>query len=209
MTRLKAQWLTALAMSGGVLGTALFWSFIAVASFSSRAQADECDGVIAELAATIKGVEVGDRVSTSPGNFDTVALRNVAADEIKLTCPLPGAHTQHQIDFTWHTAYPPPAYFDFLSDAGAIVTARPSGAIKRGALACQKQALTTDVENSELDFAGVHVKCHVSTRNGGGVAINISSSAEQLDIPRQSTSQQIATPQAVSSQKNAAKRNRK
>ncbi len=161
------------------------------------AHADECDAVAAEISATIKGVEVGERVTAPSGAINTIALKNPAADDIKLSCAARGTRKSNEILATWHTAYPPPAYFDFLAEAASIVASKPSTMMRRGALACQKQALTTDVENADIGFAGVHIKCTIFTRNGGGTTISISSLGEAQDVappiaPRQNNASKRA-----------------
>lgn len=174
---------------------ALIIGLITFAIAGSTAHADECDAVAAEISATIKGVEVGERVTAPSGAVNTIALKNPAADDIKLSCAARGTHKSNEILATWHTAYPPPAYFDFLAEAASIVASKPSTVMKRGALACQKQALTTDVENTDIGFAGVHIKCTIFTRNGGGTTISISSQGDAQDLatpiaPRQNNASQ-------------------
>lgn len=177
---------------------ALIIGLITFAIAGNTAHADECDAVAAEISATIKGVEVGERVTASSGAINTIALKNPAADDIKLSCAARGAHKSNEILATWHTAYPPPAYFDFLAEAASIVASKPSMVMKRGALACQKQALSTDVENTDIGFAGAHIKCTIFTRNGGGTTISISSQGDAQDLGTA-----IAPRQNNASQKNA------
>ncbi len=175
---------------------ALILGLITCAIAGRTAHADECDAVAAEISATIKGVEVGERVTAPSGAINTIALKNpTAADDIKLSCAARGARKSNEILATWHTAYPPPAYFDFLAEAASIVASKPSTMMRRGALACQKQALTTDVENADIGFAGVHIKCTIFTRNGGGTTISIYSQGDAQDVappiaPRQNNASQ-------------------
>ena len=174
---------------------ALIIGLITCAIAGSTAHADECDAVAAEISATVKGVEVGERVTAPSGAINTIALKNPAADDIKLSCAARGTRKSNEILATWHTAYPPPAYFDFLAEAASIVASKPSIIMRRGALACQKQALTTDVENTAIGFAGVTIKCTILTRNGGGTTISISSLGDAQDAavpiaPRQNKASQ-------------------
>lgn len=183
---------------------ALIIGLTTLAFTGSMARADECDAVAAEISATIKGVEVGERVTSPSGTVDTIALKNPAADDIKLSCATRSIHKSNEIAVTWHTAYPPPAYFDFLAEAASIITSKPSTMMRRGALACQKQALTTDVENTDIGFAGVHIKCSIFTRNGGGTTISIASQGDAQDMAAPIAPRQSGAPQksANDSQRN-------
>lgn len=154
-------------------------AFIAV-SPCVPAYADDCDATLLELSATINGLEVGERVSSN--GFDTVTLRNTAAEEIKLTCNRPGAPSRNQITAAWRSAYPPPAYFSFLAATGAVVASNSSAAVQKGALACVKQALSADTEVMQVDLAGVHVYCSASTQGGGRVTISVSSMRDERDL---------------------------
>ncbi len=170
--------------------TCLVVAIVASVTAYGPARADECDAVLAELAATITDLDVGERI-TSTGNFDTVQLKHRAADDIKLTCVPSAAHQPNQIAVVWHSAFPPPSYFDLLAAAGAIVATNSPTIIRRGALACQKQALTADIENSAFNLASVNFSCSVITRNGGRTAITVSSTRDNI------ASTQKATPETT------------
>lgn len=180
--------------------TVLVLAAIAVVAICSQARADECDAVLGELSATISGLDVGERV-TSTGNSDTVALKHAAADDIKLSCTPPGAHQPNQMAVAWHSAYPPPAYFDLLAAAGAIVATNSPAVVRKGALACQKQALIADIENTQVDLAGVHFDCSVSTRNGGRIAITVSSSRNELDLTQKTPPETKDPPKKTTTKK--------
>lgn len=163
-----------------MLKTFLIWAVVAVVFTSSQVCADECDAVLAGLSATIAGLEVGERIRPT-GNIDTITLKHVAADEIKLTCNHHGARS-NKIELRWHSPYPPPDYFDLLAAAGAIVTASPSDLVRKGALTCLTQALLADTENMQVDLAGVHSYCYVSTMEGRRVLITVSSMRDERDL---------------------------
>lgn len=164
-----------------MLKNSLALATVAALAACTPACADECDAVLVELSATISGLDVGERVKSTSGNV-TVALKHPAADEIKLTCNPPGARNGNQIAAKWHSAYPPPTYLDLLASAGAIVTANSIAAVRKGALSCLKQALSADSENMPVELAGVHINCFVSTREGGRIAITVSSTRDERDL---------------------------
>ncbi|MFA5958452.1 hypothetical protein [Hyphomicrobium sp.] len=168
------------------------------------ARADDCDAVLAELAATVTGLDVGERI-TSTGNSDTVQLKHGAADDIKLTCAPPAAHQPNQIAVVWHSAFPPPSYFDLLAAAGAIVTTNSTTTIRKGALACQKHALTADIENSEFNLASVNFSCSVTTRNGGRTAITVSSTRDDIALT-QKAPPETATPELQTRKKTTTRK---
>jgi hypothetical protein len=133
--------------------------------------ADECDAVIADFSGNIVGLEIDERITSSDGRTSTVQLKNPAADSIQLRCPASGLPAQ--IEITWHSAYPPPAFFDFVSATGAILTSVSAIVARRAALNCQKQALALGVEDGSVDLGDVHFSCHVTANQGGATVFRI------------------------------------
>jgi hypothetical protein len=157
----------------------LLIAFSCISAACSQARADECDAIVAGLAATIDGLVVGERTKTA-GDFDVVELKQPAADKIRLMCSRRGSKVSDKIAVEWHSAYAPRQYFDVIATAGALVTLNSIGVVRKGALDCQRQVLSMESGKSDLDLAGVHFECSATLGPTGRIAITVSSNRDRI-----------------------------
>ena len=131
-------------------------------------RADECDRIVKSLIAQTPGLQLDKR--TLAEGVDIVYLKHPQAKALSVFCPAP-SKLSPALSADWMEDLPPPSYFQLIGRLGSILTGVSADAISAGATECQKRALGTKDEESDLESSGIRFECQVFTHAGGGTAM--------------------------------------
>jgi hypothetical protein len=127
------------------------------------ALAEECDALAAEIVDR-EGLAV-DRRTT----MRVIFTKHPLVSEMSVGCTF----RPPDLFMSWDGAYPPTSFYDLLGRVGHIVTGGQAAQVRDGAARCQRAALKSKSELSDLTIAGISFECQAFARGGGGTSITL------------------------------------
>jgi hypothetical protein len=132
---------------------------------TTSALADECDVMVAKLVSE-QGVRFERRTASG-----YIHLKHPLVESAVIDCSRPVGGPSLSMSFDG--AFPSAAFFDLLSQAGAVVMSKPVTIVRQSSQRCHRTALKDSDELAQIRAGGLQIECQSFTRDGGGTIISI------------------------------------